>query len=385
MKKFHKIIILTLLVLSSLHSQAQNIIIKFNIQGIKGNSPKAIVNYVNGNQVLPADTIAISKKGDFTFTNTETSQRLYLVHVVGYEHSIIHIMVEPDDKIDIQLTFIDSINYFKITSAKGSRNVQLYQQFNNILCRYQEQIKPLDSEFNRADESRNVSDNELKRNEERKQEISLQINRLITSQNVEVRHLLEANSDVLMSAFIVSFFDNESETYADLFESIEKGLKNKYPGNQFVNYVSGKVTSNLGPGRMAPEIEMSDPAGKTRRLSDLRGKVVLIDFWASWCRPCRAENPNVVRLYKKYNSKGFEIFSVSLDYTQDKWVAAINDDGLVWPNHVSDLRGWTSSGGASYGIKSVPSTVLVDRQGRIIARNLRGEQLANKLKEIFGE
>jgi thiol-disulfide isomerase/thioredoxin len=136
---------------------------------------------------------------------------------------------------------------------------------------------------------------------------------------------------------------------------------------------------------MAPDIAMSDPDGKTRRLSDLRGKVVMIDFWASWCSPCRMENPNVVRLYKKYHDKGFEIYSVSLDRNREQWLRAIEKDGLEWSNHVSDLNGWTSSGGATYGITSVPSTVLIDRQGRIIARNLRGEQLANKLKEIFGE
>lgn len=97
------------------------------------------------------------------------------------------------------------------------------------------------------------------------------------------------------------------------------------------------------------------------------------------------ENPNVVKLYHRYHDKGFEIYSVSLDKSHNDWVKAIAQDGLVWPNHVSDLNGWTSSGGASYGITSVPSTVLIDRQGRIIAKNLRGAELANKLKEIFGE
>ena len=114
-----------------------------------------------------------------------------------------------------------------------------------------------------------------------------------------------------------------------------------------------------------------------------QGKVVMIDFWASWCSPCRQENPNVVRLYHKYKDKGFDIFSVSMDNTRDAWVAAIAKDGLVWPNHVSDLKGWTSSGGAAYGIYSIPATVLIDREGKVIARNLRGKDLELKLKEIF--
>ena len=120
-----------------------------------------------------------------------------------------------------------------------------------------------------------------------------------------------------------------------------------------------------------------------RRLSDLRGSVVLIDFWASWCRPCRMENPNVVRLYQKYHERGFNIFSVSLDNRRDAWMKAIEDDGLVWPDHVGDLRGWQSAGGRLYGVSSIPATVLLDREGRVLARNLRGQELENKLKEIF--
>jgi thiol-disulfide isomerase/thioredoxin len=94
--------------------------------------------------------------------------------------------------------------------------------------------------------------------------------------------------------------------------------------------------------------------------------VVLIDFWASWCRPCRAENPNVVRLYHTYKDKGFDIYSVSLDNSREKWLQAIDADGLVWDNHVSDLRGWTSSGGKTYGISSIPATVLIDRDGKVL-------------------
>ena len=174
--------------------------------------------------------------------------------------------------------------------------------------------------------------------------------------------------------------DKIAEKNIELYETIGNSLKDRYKGNQFVQYVEEKLRTTIGAGRTAPEIEMKDPNGVTRKLSDLRGKVVMIDFWASWCSPCRAENPNVVRLYKKYHDKGFEIYSVSLDKTRDAWLRAIQQDGLEWTNHVSDLNGWTSSGGATYGIRSVPSTVLVDRDGKIIARNLRGQELANKLK-----
>ena len=157
----------------------------------------------------------------------------------------------------------------------------------------------------------------------------------------------------------------------------------KHPNDPYVKHLNDRLKSVLLPGMEAPEISMKDTEGNTRRLSDLRGKVVLIDFWASWCGPCRRENPNVVKLYKKYHDRGFEIYSVSLDKEKSAWLKAIKDDGLVWPNHVSDLNGWTSSGGKTYGIMSVPSTVLVDKDGKIIARNLRGSELEKKLSEIF--
>ena len=155
--------------------------------------------------------------------------------------------------------------------------------------------------------------------------------------------------------------------------------------NDFVKHVDQKVRSVIAAGTEAPDIVMTDRNGKERRLSDLRGKVVLIDFWASWCRPCRAENPNVVRIYNRYHDNGFEVFSVSLDNNRDAWLKAIEADGLVWENHVSDLRGWSSAGGRLYGVSSIPATVLVDRDGKVLARNLRGQQLEHKLREIFGQ
>ena len=136
-------------------------------------------------------------------------------------------------------------------------------------------------------------------------------------------------------------------------------------------------------GAKAPEINLKSPDGKLIALSSLKGKVVLLDFWASWCKPCRAENPNVVRLYNKYKNKSFTIYSVSLDQNKDKWLAAINQDKLSWSNHVSELTGWKSSAGAKYGISSIPKTFLINKKGEIIAYDLRGNELEQKLSEIL--
>ncbi|MFT4602703.1 MAG: thiol-disulfide isomerase/thioredoxin, partial [Arenicella sp.] len=132
------------------------------------------------------------------------------------------------------------------------------------------------------------------------------------------------------------------------------------------------ATAFLEPGNKVKDIVMNDTEGKPLKLSDLEGKVVLIDFWASWCRPCRAENPNVVKLYNHYGKEGFEVFSVSLDANLAAWKKAIADDGLIWPSHVSDLNKWNNAAAKSYGVKSIPYTVLIDREGKVIGTNLRG-------------
>jgi thiol-disulfide isomerase/thioredoxin len=192
----------------------------------------------------------------------------------------------------------------------------------------------------------------------------------------------ENKKDISVLMFL-DMFPRDQNTA--LHEEVITALHETYPEHPIVKERWGIMHSpayKTSVGSMAPELAFKDPDGKIRKLSDLKGKVVLIDFWASWCGPCRRENPNVRRIYGLYHDKGFEIYSVSLDRDAASWKRAISDDKLIWPNHVSDLKQWQSEGAAIYGVRSIPATFLLDREGRIVAKDLRGEALEKAVKQL---
>lgn len=204
------------------------------------------------------------------------------------------------------------------------------------------------------------------------------------------------NSPALIIALVSMNIEAEFEAYESIMNQVVASFGNSPTVKEYAKYVKGvkdkklaeaKLADDaalLNPGKISPDFEELGTDRKTSiKLSSLKGKVVLIDFWASWCGPCRKENPNVVRTYEKYKNDGFTIMSVSLDTDKDKWIAAINQDKLTWKNHVSDLGGWNSKVGKIYGVNSVPFTVLIDQEGKIINTNLRGEALEKELEKIF--
>ena len=193
--------------------------------------------------------------------------------------------------------------------------------------------------------------------------------------------LLENKSSLSVLFFLEQLDINQ---YPGLYKEVTAALSASHPGNQVVENYSRRFRDAifLPVGEVAPEIALPDTQGKINKLSSLRGKYVLIDFWAAWCGPCRREAPNLVRIYNKYKEKGFEIYGVSLDRDKNSWLGAIESDNLDWV-HVSDLKYWQSDVVGLYGFSGIPYTVLIDREGKIIAKGLRGEQLENKLAEIF--
>jgi thiol-disulfide isomerase/thioredoxin len=201
---------------------------------------------------------------------------------------------------------------------------------------------------------------------------------------------------VLQGAAVPSMgFNDWDEKNLEVLKKVASAFEEKYPGSPVTTTMTNQIyqiemeynqhIANSSGTRVAPEIALKNPDGVEMKLSSLRGQYVLIDFWASWCMPCRRENPNVVRLYNKYKNKGFTIFSVSLDKDAEAWKEAIEKDGLVWPNHVSDLLQWNSPLPQLYGFSGIPHTVLMNPEGNIIGVGLRGASLEQKLEEIFAK
>lgn len=341
-------IFMALLPLAGLTAQKSTLNCTF--AGIDGNT-KVLLCEPQGNRLVPTDTLALDSKGRVKierYSNNGDAQ-FFALALSRSQSPLLHVMLLPKEKVSMDVNFDEANNLLLITKSKGSENMAMYQRYTDIMAGVA------------ADPSLQAAIPDA------------------------METLIRNNSTQLMSAFLVTYFETAFDQYYDLYKTVRDSTITRYANNDFVKHIDQKVRSVIAVGSEAPDIVMTGADGQERRLSDLRGKVVLIDFWASWCRPCRAENPNVVRLYQRYHDSGFDIFSVSLDNNRDAWLRAIDADGLVWANHVSDLRGWSSAAGRLYGISSIPATLLLDRDGKVLARNLRGQQLENKLKEIFGQ
>ena len=350
MKKF-LLPLLVLFSLSAVHTSlhAQKCTLSCTFQGLE-NGTRIVVSDPQNGRLIPSDTLTPDKNGRIRLERYSNLPQFFTFNLLPSPESgpLMYVMLLPKENVILEVDYMPALKIFNITSAKGSENMTLYKDFTNLMTTA-------------------VQDNQPHLLESR------------------LEALLNARPDVLMSAFLVTFYEQTFEQHVDLYKKIRDALIGQWPNDDFVKHLDSRLKDVLLPGMEAPDIVMSDPKGVERKLSDLRGKVVLIDFWASWCRPCRMENPNVVRLYSLYHDKGFEIFSVSLDKEYASWVKAIEDDHLSWPNHVSDLKYWSSAAGRLYGISSIPSTVLVGPDGKILARNLRGQELEQKLNEIFAQ
>jgi len=325
-------------------------------------------------QPVVVDSAVLDNDGEFEFKNYLPKLGFYRVRTDP--RNMITLVLDSNVKISITADIKDFSNTKKIV---GSAESTLFYEYEAISKARNLQLDSLDKSFQMIMEVRKF---DTLRMDSVSRSFEAPYNVIMNRFNSLITEKIKQNNNMYASMIAIQGLD--PDRFGDTYRSLADGLLKKYPKDKSVMMFRDAVNKMLGTtiGSKAPEIVLPSPDGKEIALSSLRGKVVLIDFWASWCGPCRKEMPNVVRAYAKYKSKGFEIYGVSLDKEKGNWVEAIKEEGITWPQ-VSDLLYWQSSVISLYAIEGIPYTVLLDREGTIIAKNLRGEELDEKLAEVL--
>jgi len=350
---------------------AQSIQVQVSGNIFNTNRDSIFISQFYGNHYVDHLRGKLDKKGDYLLKGTLPVQDYYVLRI-GNQH--INLILR--DKSVIKLN-ADGKNIFAFHNITGSDESVALNEFVLEMQRFQAKKDSASAMIRRNPENAEAINQSF-------QQVYFQFTSYRTSFVAK-----NTNSPALLP--VLSTLDTEKEY--PTYESIIKQLTASFSGSpnveaaklQFAEMQKKRAASNaLASGNPAPLFSQADRNGDPISLKDLRGRVVLIDFWASWCGPCRKENPNVVNLYKKYKDAGFTVMSVSLDKDKNAWLAAIEKDGLIWPYHVSDLKYWSNEVAKLYQVSSIPFTVLVDRDGNIIDTKLRGMELEQALKTIFG-
>lgn len=372
----------------------------FKVEGTNAEASEVIIYKLMGDDFETIDTLTLDDDGKFVFEGTQTGPAIIFF---SFDDGRRVPIILDGKKANITFEVDDPKGYgvYKISGSKESERLQILQDYA------EEAFTTIDSLDQLVTEAQEISDSAVQHVRVMGDQV---FNDLIANYRKKLEAFVDADSTALSNLFVFNQRIGNMPIMditqgAAYFEKVGRNLAEQFPDEPNVMMFNRNLEQykqqmvretrinaakeNLADGNPAPEISLEDVNGQTRKLSDMKGKVVLVDFWASWCQPCRMENPNLVRMYNQYKAKGFDVFSVSLDGVErqmeprQEWLDAIAADGLVWENHVSDLMGWNTPLLESYGFTGIPFTVLVDRDGKIIAKNLRGAELEAKLKEIL--
>lgn len=342
-------------------NQTSGFEVKGNISGLADGKVQ-IVSMAEDHAVLSADS---AKNGVFTLKGSVSEPGLYYIVLSNEQPQYLYLENKP-------ITITGSQTDIKNIKIEGSQSHADFVEFNKT-------FNPLIAELNGF-----AALLQREQDEKKKEDLFKKYDSVVKRVDTEVGNFVASKKSSFVSAFLLSV---SSQVTADpivleqRFNMLSEEVRNSEIGKSLANSIAYFKVGVVGTDAL--DFTQNDVQGKPVKLSAFKGKYVLLDFWASWCKPCRLENPNVVKVYNKFKSKNFTVLGVSLDQSKDAWVKAIETDKLAW-NHVSDLQQWNNAVAQMYHVQSIPGNYLIDPNGKIVARDLRGEDLEKKLCELLG-
>lgn len=327
-------------------------------------------------QPVTVDSTVVDEKGNFEFVNYTPNIGFYRIKL--NQQNFAMLVLDSNDKVKVTANIKDLGNTYKV---EGSPETALFVEYNEITKKKNIQMDSLNQAFQAIVQT--IKMDSLKM-DSLSNIFETPFNSIMDAYNASMGEKILKNSDKYAS--MIAIQGMEPDKYSDVYKKLDEGLTKKFPADKGVKIFHDVVNKMLATtiGQEAPDIVLPTPDDKELALSSFKGKIVLVDFWASWCGPCRKEMPNVVKAYAKFKDKGFEIYGVSLDQDKGRWVEAIAKDGITWPQ-VSDLKYWDSYAAKLYAVEGIPYTVLLDKEGKIIAKNLRGAELEKAIEKAIAE
>ena len=318
------------------------------------------------------DSAYAAKDGAFNFTGSGSEgSSLYYLTFGNTTPPGIPVILENGAQVKLGVTKVGGA--YDITLVGGEYNKSMLSLYN-LYTGFEKEMEAFNAEVATIDATTVT--------EEIRTNTTQRYNKMISSRSEAIEQFIQNEPASPATYFAVKYLFQKPASKLILIAADKMGKE--LPNSLYTkNLVS--LAANIGPtveGAIAPEISLKTPEGEILALSSLRGKVVLIDFWASWCGPCRKENPNVKKIYEKYKDQGFEIYAVSLDNNEAQWKGAIAKDGLAW-KHVSELLGWKGTVSRAYGVGSIPQTFLLDKEGRIVKTGFRSHELESLIQPLL--